>query len=130
MTNTQAALRLCKKQFFLNRNSGLRNISYKRVLILTDGRSNVEEDKTLYNAFSLKEIGAEIFVIAVGKYLKGILEIVGMASSTNDHLYRVENMGALLEIVTLIPQWKVPPSSSTGNITKDHRIATPKVATT
>ena len=117
-TNTQAALRLCAEQFFLNyRSSGVRKVSYKRVLILTDGSSNVNKEETLFNAFKLKELGAEIFVIAVGKYLKGISEIVGMASSTDHHLYRVRDMGLLLKIVTLIPKW-VEPSTTPNSPTR------------
>ena len=45
-------------------------------------------------------------MVAVGKYIKGIVEIVGMASSTNAHLYRVEDLEGLLQVVRLIPQWK------------------------
>jgi Mg-chelatase subunit ChlD len=105
MTNTQQALDVCRTNLFLRRGTGYRRLSYKRILVVTDGQSNLEKEKTLYNAFRLKNMGVEIFVIAVGKYLKGIAEIVGLASSTDAHLYRVRNMKGLLEIVHLIPPW-------------------------
>lgn len=105
MTNTQHALDVCRNDLFLNKKSGYRRLSYKRILIVTDGQSNVEKEQTLYNAFRLKNMGIEIFVVAVGKYLRGIAEIVGLASSTDAHLYRVRNMRGLLEVVRLIPPW-------------------------
>ncbi|XP_031571673.1 integrin alpha-D-like [Actinia tenebrosa] len=105
-TNTQEALDKCRTELFFKRESGYRRLSYKRILIVTDGQSNIEKPKTLYNAFRLKNMGIEIFVIAIGKYLKGIAEIVGLASSTDAHLYRVRNMKDLLDIVHLIPPWE------------------------
>ena len=106
-TNTQAALELARVNVFnVSAHSGVRVNSFKRALILTDGQSNVKKEKTLYNAFRLKEAGIEIFVIAVGKYLSGISEIVGLASSTDAHLYRVKNLNSFYEIVKLIPSWR------------------------
>ncbi|KAK3715035.1 hypothetical protein QZH41_002684 [Actinostola sp. cb2023] len=90
MTNTQEALDVCRYKLFLTNKSGYRRLSYKRLLIVTDGQSNVEKQKTLYNAFRLKNMGIEIFVVAVGKYLRGIAEIVGLASSSDAHLYRTD----------------------------------------
>ena len=78
-----------------------------RVLIVTDGQSNVDKQKTLYRAFQLKSTGTEIFVIAVGDYLKGISEIVGLASSTDAHLYRVKDVKGLLRVVRMIPPWNI-----------------------
>ena len=107
-TNTQAALQLARESVFNeSANSGVRINSFKRTLIVTDGQSNVKKEKTLYNAFRLKEAGIEIFVIAVGKYMPGISEIVGLASSTDAHLYRVKNLKSFFDIVKLIPNWNV-----------------------
>lgn len=105
-TNTQEALDKCRRELFLKKESGYRRLSYKRLLVVTDGQSNIEKQKTLYNAFRLKNMGIEIFVVAIGSYLKGIAEIVGLASSTDAHLYRVRNMRGLLEIIHLIPPWQ------------------------
>ncbi|KXJ19100.1 collagen alpha-1(XXII) chain [Exaiptasia diaphana] len=105
LTNTQEALEICREELFRKIKSGMRRLSYKRILIVTDGQSNVKKQLTLYKAFKLKNMGIEIFVIAVGGYLRGIAEIVGLASSTDAHLYRVKNMKDLLEIVQLIPPW-------------------------
>lgn len=104
-TNTKDALQVCRKKLILNQESGARPGYRKRVLIVTDGHSNVDKQKTLYRAFQIKNTGTEIFVIAVGRYLKGIAEIVGLASSTDAHLYRVADTRGLLRVVKLIPPW-------------------------
>lgn len=104
-TNTQEALEVCRKELILNRKSGARPGVRKRVLIITDGQSNVEKHKTLFRAFQLKMTGTQIFVIAIGKYLRGISEIVGLASSTDAHLYRVADVNGLLRVVRMIPPW-------------------------
>ena len=103
-TNTQDALNKCTK-LILNPRNGARRKSPKRVLILTDGQSNMHKSKTLYRAFQLKNAGAQVFVIAIGEYIKGINEIVSLASSTDGHLYRVKDANGLLRVVKLIPHW-------------------------
>ena len=105
MTNTQEALEICRKELILNRGCGARPGYRKRVLIITDGQSNVQKQKTLFEAFKIKLTGTQIFVIAIGKYLKGISEILGLASSTDAHLYRVADVNGLLHVVRLIPPW-------------------------
>ena len=105
-TNTQDAFLKCRTELFQNKNSNLRPRAKKRVLLLTDGTSNMHIHLTLYRAFQLKILGVEIFVIGVGNYMPGIQELVGIASSTNRHLYRVRNALSLLDIARLIPPWK------------------------
>lgn len=105
-TNTQEALDKCTK-LILNPRNGARDGVAKRVLIITDGQSNMHKTKTLYRGLQLKNAGAQVFVIAVGKYIKGINEIVSLASSTDGHLYRVRDTNGLLRIVKLIPPWKI-----------------------
>lgn len=77
--------------------------SRKVVLLLTDGKSNVEEDKTIPNAQKLKDRGVEVFVIAVGgQHIQGIDEMANMASfPPADYLFRVEKVGGFLEVVNL-----------------------------
>ena len=107
-TNTQEALEICRKELILNpRGCGARPGYRKRVLIITDGQSNVHKHKTLFKAFQIKLTGTQIFVIAIGKYLKGMSEIVGLASSTDAHLYRVADVSGLLRVVRLIPPWHI-----------------------
>lgn len=105
-TNTQYALQKCRKKLFLDKKSKLRPGAKKRLLLLTDGSSNMNVHLTLYRAFQLKIIGVEMFVIGVGNYMPGIQELVGIASSTNKHLFRVLNTMSLLEITRLIPPWR------------------------
>ena len=106
-TNTQDALETCRKELILDHERGARPGYRKRVLIITDGQSNVDKHKTLYRALQIKSTGTQIFVIAVGRYLRGISEIVGLASSTDAHLYRVTNVKGLLRVVKMIPPWYI-----------------------
>lgn len=101
-TNTQAALRKSGK-LFASKKSGVRDFAYKRMFILTDGQSNIKKKKTLYLALLLKEMGVEVFVMAVGKRIEGINELAMLATSTNRHLYRVADMDQLLQVVDEIP---------------------------
>lgn len=105
-TNTQEAFEKCRTELFQNKNSNLRPRAKKRVLLLTDGNSNMNIHLTLYRAFQLKMLGVEMFVIGVGNYMPGIHELVGIASSTNRHLFRVRDTLSLLDIARLIPPWK------------------------
>ena len=105
-TNTQEAFLKCRTELFQNKHSNLRPRAKKRVLLLTDGSSNMNIHLTLYRAFQLKILGVEMFVIGVGNYMPGIQELVGIASSADRHLYRVRDVMSLLEIVRLIPDWK------------------------
>ncbi|KAJ7373885.1 hypothetical protein OS493_009209 [Desmophyllum pertusum] len=77
----------------------------KNVLLVTDGLSNMGKEMTLFKAFGLKNDGVEIFVVAVGGFTFGIEEIIGLASSTDRHLYRVRDFEGLIEVTNLIPGW-------------------------
>lgn len=87
------------------RSSGFDPEGYKNVLLVTDGLSNMGKDMTLFKAFGLKNDGVEIFVVAVGGFAFGIQEIIGLASSTDRHLYRVRDFEGLIEVTNLIPGW-------------------------
>ncbi len=77
--------------------------SRKLVLLLTDGRSNINRHKTIPNAQKLKDNGVEVFVIAVGgKHITGIDEMAHMASyPPAKFLFRVEKVGDFFEVVKL-----------------------------
>ena len=102
-TNTQAALKLCQRMF-VEEQYGARQGGFRRILLVTDGQSNINRAQTIPSAEQLKLLmGVEVFVIAVGEYLEGIKEMVQMASSTDAHMYRVLNMRGLDEVIKLIP---------------------------
>lgn len=107
LTNTQEVLEKVRLRLFMNESSGMRPLAFKRILIVTDGQSNMEKEKTLYAALKLKMMAIEIFVVAVGDYIKGIHELVGLASSSDAHLYRVKNMEDFAQMVKLIPTWNM-----------------------
>lgn len=100
-TNMQEALEK-SLQMFQDPGSGTRVGSYRRVLVVTDGQSNIKRHKTLWNAMDLKLNGAEIFVVGIGEYLDGINELAHLASSLDAHLYRAGDMQGLVEVVKLI----------------------------
>ncbi|XP_074632186.1 matrilin-3-like [Acropora palmata] len=106
-TNTQDALDTCLNELILKHENGARPGLRKRVLIVTDGQSNVAKEKTLMRAAQIKRTGTQIFVIAVGRYMKGVSEIVGLASSTDAHLYRVANTKGFIKVIRLIPPWNI-----------------------
>lgn len=101
-TNTQAALKLCQRMYVEDQ-YGARTESFRRILLVTDGQSNINRNETIPSAVQLKILGIEVFVIAVGEYLEGIKELVQIASSTDAHMYRVLNLSGLAEMIKLIP---------------------------
>lgn len=105
LTNTQEALQVCKDKLFDNKRSGFDPNGFKNVLLVTDGLSNIGKDLTLYKAFNLKNDGVEIFVVAVGGFTFGIQEILGLASSSDRHLFRVRDFDGLIEVTSFIPRW-------------------------
>lgn len=101
-TNTQAALRKAGK-LLTSKRSGAREYAYKRIFILSDGQSNIKKQNTLYLAYLLKDMGVEIFVMAVGERIAGINELAMVATSTDKHLYRVGQMQEFVKVVNEIP---------------------------
>ena len=106
MTNTQEALNKCRTQLLLNPASGIRRRSYKRVMIVTDGRSNLFKELTLWRSLQLKFMGVEIYVMAVGKHVHGIQELASIATTASAHMYRVKDFTSFVKVVKLIPSWQ------------------------
>ena len=74
----------------------------KTIYLVTDGHSNVQEDRTIPEAETLKRIGVEIFVVAVGSYIQGIEEMVKVASYPPEKFVcRVENHEGFLYVVQM-----------------------------
>lgn len=90
--------------FFVH-SSGFDPEGFKNVLLVTDGLSNIGKHMTLFKAFNLKNAGVEIFVVGVGGFTFGIQEIIGLASSTDRHLFRVQDFDGLIKVTSYIPGW-------------------------
>ena len=74
----------------------------KWVFLVTDGRSNEKPHLTIPNANALKASGVRVFVVAVGKPVPGIDEIVKVASyPPEENLLRVENLSGFWNLVQL-----------------------------
>ena len=80
----------------------------KNVLLITDGRSNVDTHLTKRNADKLKGLGVHIYVFAVGSYIPGIGEMVQLAGSKysgpkpDDYLFRIKGYHQLWEFTKLV----------------------------
>ena len=83
----------------------------KRVLLVTDGRSNHYKRLTIPKANALKRDGVQIFVIAVGNYIPGIDEMVKVAGGFSpfgfpldpkNFLFRVKTYSNFMEVVKLV----------------------------
>lgn len=71
--------------------------------MITDGLSNVKKELTLYRALQLKMMGVQIYVVALGRFVYGIPESIGLATTTQRHFFRVRNMKAFLKVARMIP---------------------------
>ena len=83
---------------------GGRVSSRKVVVLITDGQSSIDKHLTVPKANNLKNMGVEIFVVAVGSYFNGIGEMVKVAGSSNplmrpeEYLFRVQNYKGLWQL--------------------------------
>ena len=118
-TNTQAGLAEAYK-LFTESGTGRRSSARRKVLLLTDGQSNIDKAKTVPNAQKLKNIGVQVSVIAVGHRipLEGIQEMAKVASyPANDNVYRVSTNGDFVyvfKIISSILRKTFLPKSSTS----------------
>lgn len=97
--------------YFLH-SSGFDPKGFRNILLVTDGLSNIGKEMTLFKAFSLKSTGVEIFVVAVGGFTFGIDEIIGLASTTDQHIFRVRDFNNLIEVINYIPGWQLEDGTS------------------
>ncbi|XP_068743194.1 vitrin-like [Montipora capricornis] len=102
-TNTNSGLAEAKK-LFDNPSSGRRRNSRKMVFLVTDGRST-DRQKTLVKATEVKDDGIQIYVVAVGKFIPGIDEMVKVASyPPTPFLFRVESYNGFYKVIKLVIQ--------------------------
>ena len=73
----------------------------KRVLLVTDGRSNIRSDLTIPNADALKASGVRIFVVAIGNAISGIDELVKVASDPFRDLLRLKDFSGFWYLIQL-----------------------------
>ncbi|XP_068707569.1 collagen alpha-1(VI) chain-like [Montipora foliosa] len=107
-TNINAGLTQAKK-LFDSSSSGIRAAANKAVFLLTDGKSNWDRSLTLPKAEALKKDGVQIFVLAVGPHIKGIHEMVKMASYPPERfLFRVNSLSGFLNVIALVAK-KIAP---------------------
>ena len=104
MTNTQDALKMARRDLFLNpAASGHRQNAHRWAFVVTDGNSNIQRDQTVTQALQLKGIGTRVMVIAVGNYGdSGRKEMVGIASyPATDNVFNVGDFDEMQEVVLM-----------------------------
>ena len=104
VTNTQHALRLARRDLYLNPlASGHRQLASKLAVVITDGLSNIQQDQTVPQAKLLKGIGTEVLVIAVGNFgAAGRKEICDIASHPcSENVFDLPNHRDMLEIAKM-----------------------------
>ena len=103
MTNTQDALKMARNLFQNPAASKHRNDAEKVAVVVTDGKSNVEQDQTVLQARQLKRSGTRVIVIAVGSYGNaGLKEMKDIASKPSDkNVYVVDDFDALQQVVRM-----------------------------
>lgn len=70
---------------------------------MTDGQSNKNKHLTVQTARQLKNMGVEIFVVAVGGFSSGIEEIARVASNPPEkHVYRIYKNEDLKWVMKLV----------------------------
>ena len=101
-TNTQEALRIARDDMFSSRNGDRSGVANK-LIILTDGGSNMRSDQTLQRAVDLKNDGVTIYVVSIGQEID-YNEINGLSSGSSEpfvlrlegDMNNVEPLGNLL----------------------------------
>ncbi|XP_028399501.1 collagen alpha-1(XII) chain-like [Dendronephthya gigantea] len=115
-TNTQAGLAFAKDLLL----KGSRRFSKLKVLLITDGQSNVNKSMTVPKAQELKKMGVQISVVAVSDLdTDAIKEMAHVASSPAiKHVFRVQSVGKLAYVFDMAfeklksGQYKVKPYRS------------------
>ena len=75
------------------------------VFLVTDGKSNIKKHLTIPRAQALKRSGVKIFVVAVGGHVRGIDEMVNVASyPPQKFLFRVKKLDGFSQIIKLMVQ--------------------------
>ena len=105
MTNTQDALKMARRDLFLNpAASGSRQNAHRMAVVVTDGNSNVQPDQTVPQAIQLKGIGTRVMVIAVGNYRdSGRKEMKDIASHPSDkNFFVVDDFNAFHQVANMV----------------------------
>ena len=100
-THTSSALRTMREDMFTPRN-GDRNGVDNVAIVMTDGRSNIEQDNTIPEADLAKDGAIRLITVGVGRRV-GVSEINGMASRpSSENAFLLINESDLNEVADLI----------------------------
>ena len=105
MTNTQEALKMARRDLFLNpAASGHRQNAHRLAVVVTDGNSNIQRDQTVPQAIQLKGIGTRVMVFAVGNYGdSGRNEMKDIASHPSDkNFFVVDDFNAFYQVANMV----------------------------
>ena len=89
-TNTQAALRLLLDEMY-TRDGGDRNGVDNKVILITDGRSNIQERRTISTAEDVKDADIDLYVLAIGDN-PDMNEVNGISSDPdNEYVFPIRS---------------------------------------
>ena len=104
LTNTQDALKMARRDLFLNpAASGHRPLATRLAIVMTDGGSNIQSDQTVEQARLLKNIRTEVLVLAVGNFgASGRKEINSIASDPpKENVFYLHDFPYMLAVVEM-----------------------------
>ena len=105
LTNTQDALKMARRDLFLNpAASGHRHFAVRLVIVITDGGSNIQSDQTVVQATLLKKYGTEALVLPAGNYFGALerKEINSIASyPPKENVFYLHNFQYMLAVVEM-----------------------------
>ena len=104
-TNTQDALKMARRDLFLNpAASGHRQNAHRMAVVVTDGLSNIQRDQTVTQALQLKGIGTRVMVVAMGNYGdSGRKEMKDIASYPSDkNFFVVDDFNAFHQVANMV----------------------------
>ena len=100
-TNTQAAINLANRNAF-STSRGDRSGVPNKMIIVTDGRSNVDQSRTIPEADNAKRNNIEIYVIAVGDG-PDMGEVSAMASDPDsEYVLRIEDERDVVQVANVL----------------------------
>lgn len=103
-TNTQGAIRLAYENVFAGQR-GDRGDVPNIAILLTDGNSNLQQERTIAEAVNARQRGVQMYVVAMGTGINAD-EINGMASSNiTDHVVYAQNPAAVASAVSTLLGW-------------------------
>ena len=101
-THTAQALRLARESSFTAAH-GARDSVPRYAFVITDGNSNINQQRTIPEAIEIRAAGVHVFTVSVGTFVNQI-ELKGIASQKqSDNMFNVSSFHGLPGLVSSMP---------------------------